>query len=203
MCSELGGLSLRAAPRNHPQSHGSVGQSKRTLSGQVRAILYQVEHNTGLKIYSNHALYPWAVKHANWLLNRYLVHSDGHTSYYRRWRKNYDGGLCHFAEKISAKVIGEKSGRKSDIPWKQGIWLGRDTEADEIIVAIDAGVVKLRTVRRNAPSQQWLSDPIKDLQAFPWRPKIAEEQTTEFVITKALTITGTARPPPGKPQRFL
>ena len=31
VCAELGGLSLRAAPRNHPQSHGSVGQSQRTL----------------------------------------------------------------------------------------------------------------------------------------------------------------------------
>ena len=53
VCSKLGGLSLRAAPRNHPESHGSVGQSQRTWYGQLRAILYQVEHNTGLKIDSN------------------------------------------------------------------------------------------------------------------------------------------------------
>ena len=59
VCAELGGLSLRAAPRNRPQSHGSVGQSQRTLCGQLRTILYQVEHNTGLKVDSNHALYSW------------------------------------------------------------------------------------------------------------------------------------------------
>ena len=62
VCSELGGLSLRAAPKNHPQSHGSVGQSQRTLDGQLRALLYQVEQNTGLKIDSEHVLYLWAVK---------------------------------------------------------------------------------------------------------------------------------------------
>ena len=178
MCSELGGLSLRAAPRNHPQSHGSVAQSQRTSRGQLLAILYQVEHNTGLKIDFNHALYPWGAK----LIGFSLVHSDGHTFYYRRWHKNYDSGLCHFAEKISAKVIGEKVGRKSDIPWKPYIWLGRDTEADEIIIAIDIGAVDVHTVRRNAPSQQWLSDPIQDLQALPW------------VLPRALTVTGTARP---------
>ena len=193
VCAELGGLSLRAAPRNHPQSHGSVGQSQRTLYGQLRTLLYQVEHNTGLKIDSNHALYPWAVKHANWLINRYLVHSDGQTSSYRRWQKNYDGGLCHFGERVSAKIVGQKFTRKADLPWKQAIWLGRDTEADEIIVAVDRRVVKVPTVRRNAPSLQWTPDSIKDLQAFPWKPKIAEEQTTEFVLPKALTVTGTAR----------
>ena len=202
VCSELGGLSLRAAPKNHPQSHGSVGQSQRTLYGQLRALLYQVEENTGLKIDSEHALYPWAVKHANWLLNRYLVHSDGHTSYYRRWQKNYDGGLCHFAESVSAKIVGEKSSRKADLPWKQVLWLGRDSEAD---VATDVGVLKVRTVRRNSPSQQWIPDPIKQLQALPWKPKIAEEQTTEFVLPKGLTITGKIRDPPGleAPQKSL
>ena len=154
VCAELGGLSLRAAPRNHPQSHGSVGQSQRTLYGQLRALLYQVEHNTGLKIDSNHALYPWAVKHANWLINRYLVHSDGQTSYYRRWQKNYDGGLRHFAEKVSAKIVGEKSSRKADFALGTAIWLGRDSEADEIV---DTGFVKVRIARRNSPPLQWTS----------------------------------------------
>ena len=151
---------MRAAPRNHPQSHGSVGQSQRTLYGQLRASLYQVEHNNGLKIDSNHALY--------------LVHSDGQTSYYRRWQKNYDGGLCHFAGKVSAKIVGQKFGRKAFFSWKPAIWLGRDSEADEIIVAVDIGVVKVRAVRTNSPSLQWTPDSIKDLKALPWKPKIAE-----------------------------
>ena len=88
VCSELGGLSC--APKEHSQSSGSVGQMQRTLHGQLRTLLYQVEHNTGFAIDSNSALYPWAVKHAQWLINRYLVHSDGFTSYFRRWNRNYD-----------------------------------------------------------------------------------------------------------------
>ena len=34
------------------------------------------------------------------------------------------------------------------------LWLGKDTEADEIIVGVK-GVQKVRTVRRHSPSQQW------------------------------------------------
>ena len=118
VCSELGGLSLRAAPKEHSQSSGSVGQMQRTLYGQLRTLLYQVEHNTGFAIDSNSALYPWAVKHAQWLINRYLVHSDGFTSYFRRWNRNYEGGLCAFAECVQAKVITPSKARKADTPWK-------------------------------------------------------------------------------------
>ena len=85
VCAELGGLSVRAAPKAHPQASGSVGQMQRTLYSQLRTLLYQIDQNTGLSIDSNHALYPWAVKHSQWLLNSYLVHSDGATSYFRRW----------------------------------------------------------------------------------------------------------------------
>ena len=77
VCAELGGLSIRAAPKARSQSMGSIGQMQRTLYGQVRALLSQAEQRLKIEIDSNHALYPWALKHAQWLLNRCLVHSDG------------------------------------------------------------------------------------------------------------------------------
>ena len=188
---------MRAAPKEHSQSSGSVGQMQRTLYGQLRTLLYQVEHNTGFAIDSNSALYPWAVKHAQWLINRYLVHSDGFTSYFRRWNRNYEGGLCTFAECVQAKVITPSKARKADTPWKIALWLGRDTEANEIIVATEDGVVKVRTVRRLPPSQHWQVGPLKELQALPWKPKAREEPTTDFVLPKSLTVTGKIRDPPG------
>ena len=44
-----------------------------------------------------------------------------------------------FGEAMQAKVIGPKFSKKSGIPWQEAIWLGRDTEADEIIVATPEG----------------------------------------------------------------
>ena len=49
---------------------------------------------------------------------------------------------------MQAKIIGPKFSRKSDTPWSTALWLGRDTEADEIIVALPDGVRKVRTIRR-------------------------------------------------------
>ena len=77
------------------------------------------------------------------------------------------------------------------------LWLGRDTEANEIIVATEDGAVKVRTVRRLPPSQHWQVGPLKELQALPWKPKAREEPTTDFVLPKSLTVTGKIKDPPG------
>lgn len=44
---------------------------------------------------------------------------------------------------------------KGNTAWFKGIWLGRDTKADENIVFNRTDVVKARTIKTNAPSAQW------------------------------------------------
>ena len=186
VCAELGGLSIRAAPKGHSQAQGSVGQMQRTFYGQLRAILYQIEESAGIEVNSDCCIYPWCVKHCQWLLNRFLVHSDGRTSYFRRWGRDYAGGLCCFGELVQAKIIGPEFTRKSDTPWSTALWLGRDTEADEIIVALPDGVRKVRTIRRFSPSLQWRAEPLLSLQALPWKPNVSEAESTDFVYSDAL-----------------
>ena len=44
---------------------------------------------------------------------------------------------------------------KVDTAWYEGIWLGKDTGADESLVFGNGTVHKVRTVRRVVPSKQW------------------------------------------------
>ena len=105
LCKTIGGLSMRAAPTGHSQSQGSVGNVQRTLYGQLRALMSQVQESTGLKLTSESPMFVWCVKHAQWLINRYLIGSDGKTSYNRRWSRDYGGSLCMFGEWIDAKML--------------------------------------------------------------------------------------------------
>ena len=88
---------MRAAPTGHSQSQGSVGNVQRTL-------FYQLQESTGLKLTSESPMFTWCVKHAQWLINRYLIGSDGKTAYSRRWSREYNGSLCMFGEWIDAKL---------------------------------------------------------------------------------------------------
>ena len=76
LCKTMGGLSMRAAPTGHSQSQGSVGNAQRTLYGQLRTLFSQPQESTGLKLTSESPMFTWCVKHAQWLINRYMIGSE-------------------------------------------------------------------------------------------------------------------------------
>ena len=70
--AKIGSMTVRHAPSYSSNSQGSVERLHRT----------------------KHCLLPWIVRHAAWTVNRYVVHSDGYTSFERRWGRNY--GRAHY-----------------------------------------------------------------------------------------------------------
>ncbi len=57
------------------------------------------------------------------------MNEDGHTSYFRRWKRDYQGALCDFGETVLLRMPGKRK-NKADTAWHTGIWLGKYTEAD-------------------------------------------------------------------------
>ena len=96
--SELGGLSLRATPKDWKQAHGSIGKAQQNLYRQIRTLRLQLQERYALEITAQDCIYPWIVKHGQFLLNRYLIHANGLTSFRRRWDEDYTSGLCEFGE---------------------------------------------------------------------------------------------------------
>ena len=194
--TELGGMSMRATPRDWKQAHGFVGKSQQNFYGQARAIRLQLQERYNVQISVQHAVYPWIVKHPQFTLSRFLTHSYGNTSYFRRWGKNYSSTVCEFGETVLFRYSG-KLKDKGDTAWSTGIWLGRDTEADEHIVSTGTGIIKVRTIKRQVPSKQWDQELFLKLQATPWDPKAKQVIDTSFVLPPTLTSTGRVREPPG------
>ena len=95
------------------------------------------------------------LKHAAWLLNRYNVHSEGLTSYQRRWGKNSDAGICEFAETVHYQQPGKNRTNKLDPNWNEGLWLGRDNEANESLAGTSTRVQKVRSIRRLAGEEKY------------------------------------------------
>ena len=68
-----------------------------------------------------------------------MVHSDGLTSYQRRWGRNFESGLCEFAETVQFRDTGKQPAKLTPV-WELGLWLGRDTLANEVLVGTPTGV---------------------------------------------------------------
>ena len=94
-------VAVRQSAAYNSQSQGSIERFHRKLSAHIRTLRAQVQQNYDRNISAEQPLMPWLARHANFLLNRYLVHNtDGLTSYYRRWNKQHASPLCIFAETV-------------------------------------------------------------------------------------------------------
>ena len=100
---QVGGMKVRQSPKYSSQSQGSVERFHQSLFAQARVLKFQVQKKYNVTIDSTHPLVTWIVRHSAWLLNRYQVHSDGFTSYQRRWGKTFQQPLCEFAETVMFK----------------------------------------------------------------------------------------------------
>ena len=166
---EAGGLSTRATPVNWKQAHGSIGNQQATFYAQVRTLVLQLEKDYGCIVDTSSPLFPWVVKHAQWTLNRYLEHSDGKTSFERRWGRKYNQAICNFAETVLFRMASHNTKK----PAQRGLKLSGSakTQGDEHVVATSDGVRKARSVRRLPPSQQRDATLLPAIKAMPWDPK--------------------------------
>ena len=98
--AKVGSMTVRHAPSYSSNSQGSVERLHRTLLGQVRVIKAQVESNYSMTMSTKRCLLPWIVRHAAWTANRYVIHSDGYTSFERRWGRSYKQSVCEFDETL-------------------------------------------------------------------------------------------------------
>ena len=74
------------------------------------------------------------VRHAAYLLNRYQVHNDGNTSFFRRWNREHKTPLCIFGETVQYMIPTTKALPKLEQRFFKGIWLGKDTATNEHII---------------------------------------------------------------------
>ena len=143
-----GNITVRQSPAYTSQAQGSVERFHRTLMGQVRTLKAQLQQNYDRTITSKHPIVPWLVRHTAYLLNRYAVHADGNTSYFRRWHKNHQQPLCEFGETVQYLLPTNKQLPKMEQRFFPAIWLGRDTTTGETLLGITNKVVRARTIRR-------------------------------------------------------
>ena len=144
-----------------------------TLYAQVRTLKLDLEQRYGITLSVTSPIYSWLLRHAQWLMNRYLQKADGLSAYEKRCGRKYVGETAQF--------------RKPSIPKAEpsftfGIWLGRCTESDVRFVADSSGVFKTRSVRRLVPDKRMDQQVLLSMQATPWDPKGTKRETDQFIL---------------------
>ena len=93
--------------------------------------------------------------------------------------RKYHSSICNFGETLTFRVANVG---KTQLSWRDGTWLGRDTESDMHFVADSSGVFKTRNIRRNILSRQSSFELLQSITATPWDPTGSKSETDAFIL---------------------
>ena len=188
-------LKVETAPRFRSQSIGAVGPARDGVEGQIRCLRLELETRLSLEVTPAIDVWPWMVRHAGWLLERYHVKGKKKTAFEDCFGKPYQGEVMKFAEAALFRVAMSPSGKirdglrqgRADARFVRGMWLGKTTESDEHLFANEMEVHTTRTGKRVPDTEQKRADLVKGLQGTPWnrlagrpagRPRKTDPQAT-------------------------
>ena len=165
-------LPTQISPPHSHQSQGTVERFHKTLYGQVRAIRIGLADH--LNVDADHldaAFMPWIIQHATFQINRFLVRSDGKTSFEKVFKKpqTQRSPIVHFGERVLAHIHchsvstpAQKLQIRASPQKSFGLWLGKDVITGmHIVTLMDGQILRTRTVTRLTQEDQFKLDEFK------------------------------------------
>ena len=134
---------VRTSPRKSSNSQGAVERFAQSISGMARTLALAVERQWKQKLQASSPIFPWLVRHGEFLHNRCQTRASGLTPWEAIYHRPFKSPMFPFTSPVLMRIPGcEKSGAlpKLERRWIPGLWLGRQHASGEHIIAMRDGV---------------------------------------------------------------
>ena len=84
------------------------------MEGQIRCLRLELETRLSIEVTLAMDVWPWLMRHAGWLLERYHVNGHKKTTFEGCFGKPYQGEVMKFAEATLFRVAVSPSGKIRD-----------------------------------------------------------------------------------------
>eukprot|EP00972_Heterocapsa_arctica_P064028 9447865-Heterocapsa_arctica.AAC.1 len=101
---DQGDTILEVSPVHSSSSLGAVERWSQTLAGLVRTLLLDLGRRLGMKIRSRDALFPWAVRHAAYVHNRYQPMAHGPIPFGQLQHRAYRSKMLSFGSPVLIRL---------------------------------------------------------------------------------------------------
>ena len=150
------------------------------IQKQVRALRTDVHTRYGVWLSTDRPAWPWLVRHAAWLLDRYAVKATHRTCYEDAYGAGYRGPLLQFLEAClyrrpksdSGAMTRGRRAQKADNQWDKGLWLGKDHVSNEAVLGTPVGIEMARAVKRLPEPAQVDLELLEKMIGTPWNPQL-------------------------------
>ncbi|CAE7605318.1 GIP [Symbiodinium sp. CCMP2592] len=149
-------------------SHASNGQAEKMID-VVRCngltLRAYVEQKIKATIEGHNHFYPWIMRHAGFLYNRYAVTPRGGTPHEIMFGRAYRGLLVPLGEQV---IFHKPSRARGDLQWCRGVWLGVHERNGAHLLGTPDGVFESRSIRRLPADEQWNAEAVLGMIGLPW-----------------------------------
>ena len=155
----------RWVPRASHASNGQAEKAIQTIRTNGLTLRSFVEARIGASIEGHRHFYPWVMRHAGFLYNRFSVNPRGATSYELMHGRVFRGQLVPLGEQV---LYYRPSKHRGDLQWCRGIWLGVHERNGAHLIGTAEGIHETRSIRRLPEEQQWDAATLLGMKGLPW-----------------------------------
>ena len=155
----------RWVPRGSHQSNGQAEKAIQTIRTNGRTWRAFVESRVGAAIEGHRHFYPWIMRHAGFVYNRFAVNPKGATSFELLNGRSFRGQMVPLGEQV---LYYHPTKHRGDLQWCRGVWLGIHERNGAHIIGTSEGVFESRSIRRLPEEQQWSAEAILGMRGLPW-----------------------------------
>ena len=124
---------VKVTPRGSSQSNGVVERMNQTVAAVCRIFEVLVEDEYHIRIFEDHVLNAWLIRHSAWVYSRYQRRESGQTAFQELKGLAYTSELVFFGE-TEAGHFPQKHRKKMESDWQRGILVGRTSTSNEHIL---------------------------------------------------------------------
>ena len=115
---------VEKSPKHSQQSTGAAENAVRRIESLTRTNVCVLQKKLGYKVDTKSIVLPWLVRHAAYVLSRFIKRDDGRSAWARLRGKECDSPMTPIGETVDFKVVhGDMA--KLEPRWAVGIFLGR------------------------------------------------------------------------------
>ena len=155
----------RWVPRASHASNGQAEKAIQTIRTNGLTLRSFVEARIGASIEGHRHFYPWVMRHAGFLYNRFSVNPRGATSYELMHGRAFRGQLVPLGEQV---LYYRPSKHRGDLQWCRGTWLGVHERNGAHLIGTAEGIHETRSIRRLPEEQQWDATALLGMKGLPW-----------------------------------
>ena len=119
---------VEKSPKYSHQSNGVAENAVRRVESLTRTYVYVLQRKLSYKVDSKSIILPWLVRHAAYVLSRYIKREDGRSAWARLRGKECDSPLAQIGETVDFQVV-RGAMAKLEPRWITGTFLGRTDES--------------------------------------------------------------------------